>query len=308
MGVRFFRRWGGAALIATATLLPAAARACSICGCGDPLVQAGDSAPQRGLFRLSLDAEYVSGTAASDDDPRAHESLDQYTLRPWVVFSPVNALNVVLQLPLVHKQWSLQGPDGAERASPTGIGDLDLGGRWFVFQRTSLASRSRTELATTFGTSFPTGSVSARVDGIRIDDHAQLGTGGFGPYVGIFGAHHADTWTWTASVSVRAHTPNAYAYRYGNTLLWSADGQYLVLPHLATGLGLEGRSAARDLSSGEHLENTGGFVLSATPTLAYGVSDDWWLHLRGQVPVATALNGVQTVGAVFTLGIQYGPN
>jgi len=310
MTVRLLRRALGASCwFAWVSLLPASAWACSVCGCGDPLVQAGDSAPQPGALRLSLDAEYLDASAASDDDPSATESLTQLTLRPTVVYSPVAALNLVLQIPFERKAWSLRGPDGTEAASPTGLGDLDLGARWFVFQHTSLASRSRTELATTFGTSLPTGSTSAASDdGERIDDHAQLGTGSFGPYAGLLVAHHTAAWTWTGSISGRAHSTNSYDYHYGGALLWSASGQYLFTPHLALGLGALGRYAQKDRAGDELLANTGGFVLSAQPTVSYGVSDAWWLNLRAQVPVATHLFGEQHVGPVVTLGVQYSPN
>ncbi len=40
-------------------LLPAAARACSVCGCGDPLLDAADPAASLGLLRLQLEGEYL---------------------------------------------------------------------------------------------------------------------------------------------------------------------------------------------------------------------------------------------------------
>src|SRR5215470_18865995 len=94
-----------AVLIASVTLAPAVARACSVCGCGDPLVLAGDSTPVANTVRFALEYEYLTATARSDDEPDRTESLTQMTLRPVVVYSPVSRINLVLQIPLARKDW-----------------------------------------------------------------------------------------------------------------------------------------------------------------------------------------------------------
>ena len=282
-----------------------AARACSVCGCGDPLVAAGDSTPMVGSLRLALEAEYLSADARSDDDPSATESLTQLTLRPVAVYSPLPALNLVLQVPLVRKDWSLTAAGGNEAAQPIGLGDLDLGARWFLWSHVQLGAGIRQELALSFGSSFPTGPDDARVDGARIDDHAQLGTGGFGPYLGALYAFHGEDWTLSADVSGRVHTVNGSSYRNGPALLWALEGQYHLGDRFALGLGLDGRYAGRDTLAGEAEEHTGGLLVSAAPSASFGLSDSWWLRLGAQLPVATKLFGVQHVGPVVSLSIQY---
>jgi hypothetical protein len=69
------------------------ALACSVCGCGDPLVDASDSVPFAAPLRLALDFEVLTQSAASDEMPLATESLTQITVRPVVVYSPVEELN-----------------------------------------------------------------------------------------------------------------------------------------------------------------------------------------------------------------------
>ncbi len=75
-----------AALVALACAFVAeTAAACSVCGCGDPLVSAGDSSPMAGQLRFSLEGEYLrmrSGGLAE------RETLTQATLRPVAVYSP----------------------------------------------------------------------------------------------------------------------------------------------------------------------------------------------------------------------------
>jgi hypothetical protein len=227
------------------------------------------------------------------------------TFRPEVVYSPLSRLNLVLQVPLVRKAWDLASPGGSEAAKPFGLGDVEVGARYFLIQHTDLAAQSRQELALSAGSSFPTGGVDAMADGERIDDHAQLGTGGFGPYLGALYAFHRDPWNVTASLSGRVRTTNGYGYRYGNALLWSVSGLYRPWERIGLELGIDGRYAARDQMDGEAQVNTGGTVLALTPGARFNVAGNLWLNGKVQVPVFTHLFGVQSVGPTFTIGAQY---
>jgi len=101
-------RLGG--LVALAAWLPARpVSACSVCGCGDPLVAAGDSSPKSGTFRFAFDYAYLTASAESDDNPAQTESLVQMTFMPVVVFSPTNNLNLVLQVPLPVEELDALG-------------------------------------------------------------------------------------------------------------------------------------------------------------------------------------------------------
>ena len=82
------------------------------------------------------------------------------TLRPVVVYSPFSRVNLVLQVPLVRKDWALSGTptEGDRAAVPMGLGDLDLGVRVFLWDATSIRAQRRQNLALTAGTSFPTGA------------------------------------------------------------------------------------------------------------------------------------------------------
>jgi hypothetical protein len=289
-------------------LVPGLARACSVCGCGDPLVLAGDSMPVAGTFRFALEYEYLTATARSDDQLDRTESLTQMTLRPVVVYSPLRWMNLVLQVPLVRKDWALSGTAIAEPETvvPTGLGDVDLGARVFVWEATSIQAQRRQNLALTVGTSFPTGSDDkTTVDGERIDQHAQLGTGAWGPYVGALYAFHQDPWNFFLSVTGRFRTTNSYGYRFGDAVLWSAQLRFRVLQPLALQLGVDGRYAARDRSEGVLQENTGGLVVSAVPGLAWNIAGPIWLLAQVQVPFATHLFGEQTVGVTATASLQF---
>ena len=294
------------ALVAAGALLlaPAAGRACSVCGSGDPLTQAGDSTPRAGALRLSLEAELLDADARMD--AMTTESMAQQTVRPVIVFSPHDALNLVLQVPFVRKDMTMSMMDAADRHVSAGLGDLDLGARWFAWQKVSLGAERRQSLAFTFGSSLPTGGNEATdVGGMRLMEHSQLGSGAFGPYLGVFYAFaHADA-TITASATARAHTMNAHGYRYGAATMFGVAGQQQVTEWLALGLGLDGHWATNDTMAGMKFESSGGFLISATPQAAVAITRKLWLDVRAQVPFAHHLYGEQRVGPVFTAALQY---
>jgi hypothetical protein len=275
-----------------------------VCGCGDPLVDAGDSVSNLTRLRLALDLEYLSATAASDDTPGATESIDQVMVRPVAVYSPLPQLNLVLQVPLLRKHWTVTGGGADDQQTPIGLGDLDLGARWFVWDRTRFDARSRQAIGLTAGVNLPTGSNGATSGGIRIDDHAQLGRGSFGPYVGASYAYHRDPWNTFASVTVTAHTTNAHDYRYGTGVQWTVREDYRPRDRIALELGADGRFAAHDAIAGAHQHNTGGLVLAAAPGVAFGVTDTVWLRTRAEVPVYTRLYGTQGIGVTLFASAQ----
>jgi hypothetical protein len=302
-------------------LFPAAAYACSVCGCGDPLivvsesagvqasesarVEVNESAARAGAVRVSLEAEYLSASAASDDNPLATETVVQTTLKPVVVWSPTKSLNLALQVPLTNKAWTMSG-DGAPMATNnSGLGDVDLGGRWFLWEKASLSSRNRQEVALSAGSSLPTGADNALVNGVRLDDHAQLGTGSWGPYLGGLYALHRDPWALTLSLTGKTHTTNAYGYHYGSALMWSARTTYLVKDWLGFVVGVDGRYATRDTADGDPQLNTGGTLLAAVPGVSVRLWEGTWLLARAQLPFYAKLYGTQTVGPVVSASVQY---
>jgi hypothetical protein len=301
-------RLAASVLVASVVLAPTVARACSVCGCGDPLVLAGDSMPVANTVRFALDYEYLTATARSDDEPDRTESLTQMTLRPVLVYSPFSRVNVVLQVPLVRKDWALSPTTAAatETAVPMGLGDVDLGVRVFLWDSTSLRAQRRQNLALSAGTSFPTGKDDVTAaDGERIDQHAQLGTGAWSPYVGALYAFHQDPWNFFLSVTGRFRTTNSFQYRYGDAVLWSAQLRFRVIEPFALQLGVDGRYAGQDRSAGVLQENTGGLVVSAVPGLAWNVSGPIWLLAQVQVPFVTHLFGQQTIGVTATASLQF---
>lgn len=287
-------------------LMPAPARACSVCGCGDPLVNAADAMPTPNRIRLSLGVTWLTASARSDDEPSRTEGLVQESLTPLAVYSPARWVNLVLQVPLERKLWRLHGGGvAAQRVDSLGLGDLSLSGRFFLWQHANFKVRSRQNLGVFAGSTLPTGPNGRKLNGQRIDDHAQLGTGAFGPFVGLFYAYHRDPWNLFTSVSGSYHNSNSYGYQYASALLWTVRGQWRPMNWLAVELGFDGRFNGRDNVDGDAQVNTGGLVLAASPGFLVQLYAQLWLHVRGQLPFYKRLNGVQTVGPVLSAFVQY---
>ena len=292
-------------LLGTGLLAPVA-EACSVCGCGDPLFAVGDSKPLAGTWRFAFDYVYLTASARSDDNPAQTESLSQMIFLPVVVYSPTNELNLVLQIPLSWKMWNLSGGGlPAETASPFGLADIEFGLRYFVWTDIDFPKLRRQSFAVSAGTSIPTGSDDTEIDGIRIDQHAQLGTGAWGPYLGALYTFTEDRWNFTATFTGRYRTTNSYGYQFGAAVLFSLTGRYQLFEPVSVSLGLDGRYAVQDNDSGNTQVNTGGFLLAATPGVMWNIFDGLWLQAQVQLPIATKLYGVQSVGPVVTVGLQF---
>jgi hypothetical protein len=304
---------------AAALLIPRPARACSVCGCGDPLLIATDPAAIAGVLRLQLDADYLQIDAANDADPAATDQLTQSSLRLNAVWRPSDRLSFSATVPVLHKVivTSGAGPD-VTASDLSGLGDVDLGVRYALWRSVQVGQQRAQELAVTAGTSAPTGQSQATdAGGALIDPHGQLGTGAWGPFAGIHYRYEQGPWTGYASASFRVRTEASYPdpagtmkYKFGNAFLWSAHGQYLATKGLALDLGLDGRTARQDTATepgglAAPVDNTGGTVISAAPSVYWNPAGALWLFLRVQVPVYKDLVGRQDVFPSGSIGLQF---
>lgn len=281
------------------------ARACSVCESGDPLAHASDSAGHANRLRLAIDFSYLTATAASDDTPNATESVNQFTLQPVIVYSPVAQVNLILQAPLLRKNWELTGGGSDEHVTPVGLGDIDLGARWFFWQHDDWTALSRQGLGLTGGVYLPTGANDAKDgEGMRIDDHAQLGRGSYGPYLGATYSYQRDPWNTFVSATVTTHSTNSFDYHYGTGVQWAIREDYRAFKWLAFELGADGRYAQQDNVGDETQINTGGLVLAVAPGAAVNVANNLWLRAHAEIPVYDHLYGMQTIGVSMATSLE----
>ena len=296
-----------AGAVAALALLPSPSLACSVCGCGDPLLVSSDPAAITGTLRLQLDSEFLSVTAGSESEPGMTDQLDQASLRLNAVYRPIDALSLSATLPWTSKTMRMLGGPAPETTSDlAGLGDVEIGARWAAWRRVDLGTGQVHELAVSAGTSLPTGANGAvDASGVRIDEHGQLGSGSWGPFAGVHYRYEVGRWVAAASVSGRVHSANGAGYTYGAALLWSVHGQYQPARWVVLDLGVDGRDARADEEDGATVGNTGGAVVSAAPGVYLNPTGGLWVFARGQVPVYRDLLGEQQVRPVVVVGLQY---
>jgi hypothetical protein len=301
---------GRTVALAAATLLLVSASpalACSVCGCGDPLVGVGQVAGPAGQFGLELDGQYLYQKAGGQE-PGTLDILDQWSVLLTASYTPIANLNLVVTLPWVWKVMQMEMADGTRMPSSNlnGLGDMNVGLRWFLWEHLDLLHGTRQTLSVSASTFIPTGNNSAvDADGVRVDEHGQVGTGGWGPNAGLFYRLQGDVWSAYAGAWGLYRTTNTYGYRFGAAALWNAVGQYQPLDWLAVALGIDGRYAGYDQQDGVDVDSTGGFLLAAVPAVYARVFPGGWLLAKAQLPFATSLNGIQTIGPVVTVGMRY---
>jgi len=304
-------------LVAAALASAHPAIACSICGCGDPLLAASDPAAITGSLRLELSTEYLRVDAGTDGRPGYTDQLTQWSYKLNAVYRPIEALSLSATVPFASKSIrTVGGGTSVSDSSLTGLGDVELAARYAVITSVNFGARRVQEVALSLGSSLPTGRTDAHTsDGSLVDPHGQLGTGGWGPFAGLHYRLEVGDWMAYASLSYRLRTEATYSdhsrYRFGNAVLWSTHGQYRPIQRLALDLGLDGRAAGADRAVDadgtvtSQVENTGGTVLSLAPGVYWKTVGELWLFARGQVPVYQDLLGRQDVKPTFTAGLQY---
>jgi hypothetical protein len=293
------------------------ASACSVCGCGDPLLAANDPAAITGKLRLQLDTEYLRIDAGTDGVAGSTDQLTQWSYRFNAVWRPLEDLALTATLPYVQKTIRAVTATSSELASEEeGLGDVEVGARYGVWRSVQVGERRVQELAISAGTSLPTGAHDAKdATGGLVDPHGQLGTGGWGPFAGLHYRLEQGDWSAFASVSYRLRTEASYfdgtRYKFGNAFLWSFHGQYQPHRAVALDLGLDGRYAVADrqVDAGgavtDPVGNTGGTVLSAAPGVYLNAVGGLWLFVRAQLPFYKHLLGEQDVKPSVTAGLQF---
>src|SRR5512142_411554 len=128
--------------------------ACSVCGCGDPLLGSSDPAAIAGRLRLQLDVEYLRVDAGNEVDPAFTDELTQWSYRLNVVYRPTDALSLTATLPVVTKDMRMAGGGTSMTMSDaTGLGDVEVAGRYAVWRSVNLGVGRVQELAVSAGTS-----------------------------------------------------------------------------------------------------------------------------------------------------------
>lgn len=258
-----------------------------------------------------------SGGSAGSEEESTRERNESRRLDLYVAWTPLDRVTLTLNLPWAINSIEEIAHDGSEHFSLDGFGDASLGVSGVVWRNRDVMPSTWVE-ARGWGKA-PTGRDERRVDGVQ-DPHLQAGTGSWDFGFGSAVVHRFDWGSLYGSGFYRVNTEGGLDYEYGDVVLATAAVEVPLghasgvraLDRVTPGLGLDFRWADRDRQYGSDVEDTGGSILYATPSLRIALPSlserqRAWLRAGVQVPLTNAwLYGEQDEDPVWSVGIGYG--
>jgi hypothetical protein len=301
------RRALRAALVLAAVVLAAPALPCSICRCGDPTFNAlGKQGYAARGFRLALDWERFDKREGAPEQEA--EELVENRLTALAAYGFSERFVLYARVPLSFRDFSaIEEGSVSDAFSPRGFSDPEVYAQWKVWSSgMALTVGRRTSLTLLGGVKTALGNNDYTIDGERVDEHAQPGTGSTDVYGGPALLYLIDARSALFASAQYRHTgTNSYGYRYGRIWLANVAYERKLGGKLDSVVELNFRRSAHDHSTDEgELPNTGGTVLYVTPRLLLDVGRGVVLRAAAQLPVVRDLNGVQEEKAVFNAGLS----
>jgi hypothetical protein len=298
-------------VLATSCLvtISAPAHACSMCRCGDPTFNAlAQDGLARNGFRAALDTDRFD---KQEGDPAAEvESQVEQRTTLLLSYGFGERLTLFARAPWSVRNLSVSAANAVpEKVHTSGLSDPELYGQvrlWGSAMAPGLGRRASLSLSA--GIKAPWGRNDLRQGGLRLDEHAQPGTGST-DLLGSVGLLYLldPRSSFFASTGYRLTGANNTGYRYGSTLTANVAYEHKLGRAVDGVLELNFRDAQRDrLDSGGTLaENTGGALLYVTPRLLVHLGHGVVLRLASQIPTVHSLNGLQQERAVLNVGLTY---
>ncbi len=300
-----------ALLLLAATLAPRAS-ACSICRCGDPTFNAlGAAIYTPGQFRLALDWERfdkengVSDPGTGALTGRDAEVENRFTLS--AVYSFGERFTLVGRLPLSVRQLTSTDESGTATTDTSGLSDPDVTAFfriWASDPAPGLGRRAWVSLV--LGVKTPWGRNDLTVNGVRVDEHAQSGTGATDVYGGLSAFVLVDPRSSVfSSVQYRQTGTNATGYRYGRVTTMNLAYEHKLGAVVDAVLEANWRHAEQDVvdADGNRDPNTGGDIVYLTPRLVLDLGAGVLGRVGVQIPVLKSLYGQQTERANVNVGL-----
>jgi len=281
--------------------------ACSVCGCDPSGGTLGLDRPTMRDLRVAVEDRYLQKESGSvDDNTREGEREDRVGLR--LQYSPpVPSLSLGLDVPFYA--WKAHyGVTGVQDDTNQGLSDVSLTARYEALRLGGLVPRHVVALLGTLKA--PTGNNShlAAVDGGTVDEHKQIGTGTWDEFLGAWYTYGDFPTVAYGGVSARINGTNSRGNHYGNALFATLGVRrsFLESKHLYLAFDTQARQAGKDTVPGNTYDpNSGGFIGYAVGSAGYAITNNLLLRATLQVPVLTALNGVQSEHPVGYLGMAY---
>jgi hypothetical protein len=302
---------GALPLIFLAAAAPRAS-ACSICRCGDSTFNAlGSAVYTPGRFRLTVDWDRfdkesgVSEIGAMDITGHDAEVENRFTL--GVAYSFGERLTLVARLPFSMRHLTETGEEGAIVTRTNGLSDPDFTALYRVWAspfRPGMGQQAWISLVA--GVKTPWGRNELSEDGVRLDEHAQSGTGATDFYGGFSAVVQLDTQSSLfASFQYRHTGTNDHDYRYGRTTSANLAYEHKLGGTVDAVIEANFRHAEQDRidADGNRDPNTGGDLVYLTPRLVLDLGGGLVGRVGVQIPVVKNLYGDQAERANVNVGL-----
>jgi hypothetical protein len=281
--------------------------ACSICGCDPSDGTLGLDRPSMNDLRLAVEDRYLQKESGSvTDQTREGEREDRIGLR-FQYSPPLPRLSFQLDVPFYA--WKAHyGVNGLQDDTNQGLSDVALTGRYEVLHFGGAIPRHVVALTGTLKAPSGSNDHLAAADNGQVDEHKQIGTGTWDEFLGLWYSYGDFPTVVYAGASVRINGTNSRGNHYGNAIFGTVGVRrsFLETNRLFFALEAQGRNAGKDTVPGNTYDpNSGGFVGYATGTAGYAITTSLLVRGTLQVPVVTALNGVQSEHPVGFLAFAY---
>jgi hypothetical protein len=273
------------------------AAACAACSTGDTtLTSAGTEQPFAGRLRSALQLSYRSnafGRAGLDETQTREFSAELST-----AWAPGADWLLLANVPFRVRQMM---DANLARDGSSGLGDIELSAKWFVFRDRDFAPRWL--VAVVGAAKFPTGHWYDDEEGEALPPEAQPGSGSFDAGAGVSLGCFFGAVSGYASVLWRAPLISRAVFQPARSTNATVALQYQALLPLAvrgvSELRLDGtarEAAARD-------PNSGGWISFVGADLLLGASDDLSIVGGVRMPALEHLRGAQREGPRLDLAL-----
>lgn len=301
-------------LTMTLLLHPSGSRACSICRCGDPTFAAlGPNVFAADQWRIALDWDRIDKANGVTDEMGQSVGRDaeiENRSSATVSRSYGDRLNLVARIPYSWRRLtSTDLTDGTRTTTSThGWSDPEMIAHYRLWAAPMSELGRAAWISTSIGLKTGWGRNNLTREGVRLDEHAQPGTGSTDLILGVAGMRllsHSSTAF--GSVQYRNTRTNRFHYRYGRVWLGNAGFERKLTSRLDAILEMNYRHAGEDRvdSTGALDPNTGGGILYLQPRVTTDLGLGIVARFSVIVPVARSLHGDQSERAIVNAGITY---
>jgi len=288
--------------------------ACSICRCGDPTFNAlGSAIYAPGQFRLALDWDrFDKENGVSDPDTgeiTGHDAEIENRFTLSAAYSFGERFTLVGRLPVSVRNLTSTDADAATTTNTTGLSDPDFTALFRVWASDAVSGLGRRAwVSLVAGVKTPWGRNNLSENGVRLDEHAQSGTGATDVYGGLSAAVLLDPQSSVfASFQYRRTGTNDYGYKYGRTTTANFAYERELGRVVDAVVEVNWRHAEQDVvdADGNRDPNTGGDLVYLTPRVVLDLGGGVLGRVGVQIPIVKSLYGEQTERANVNVGLTF---